>query len=161
MTDDFGSEQEREWTSLYFRIREVLRTFGDGTDYVIVDSNSGAYRHRIETEKLDLVRPPVIAALQKLLCTWQNWEITVVLGDSGGVVVRDDEIIDGLHRDALPLEFQAMTYEGSRPLGSRFGDIMYSGMSVSLGPGPFAIRLPEDGSIGLPDSSVLKNTKEE
>jgi hypothetical protein len=74
------------------------------------------------------VQPVVIESLQKLLIGYPNWEIVVALGRTfGGLVIRDDEIIDGLRRENFPKEFQAIEYEGSRPQGSRFGDIMYSG----------------------------------
>jgi topoisomerase IA-like protein len=50
----------------------------------------------------------------------------------------------------LPKEFQTIEYEGSRPLGSQFGDIMYSGLSIAVTPGPFGIHLPQDANIQLP-----------
>jgi hypothetical protein len=62
-----------------------------------------------------------------LLIGYPNWEIVVAPGSFGGLVVRDDEIMDGLRRKNLPKEFQTIEYEGSRPQGSRFGGIMYSG----------------------------------
>jgi hypothetical protein len=43
------------------------------------------------------------------------------------VVIRDDQIIDGLQRRYLPKEFETIAYEGSRPMRSRFGDGIYSG----------------------------------
>jgi hypothetical protein len=44
-----------------------------------------------------------------------------------GLVIRDDEIVDGLQRQYFPREFQTIKYEGSRQQGLRFGDVMYSG----------------------------------
>ncbi len=41
------------------------------------------------------------------------------------LVIRDDEIID------VPDELRSIQYEGGRPLGSKLGDVIYSG------PGPF------------------------
>jgi hypothetical protein len=68
-----------------------------------------------------------------LLIEYPNWEITLTLKGSEeesrpamGLVIRDDEIIDGLRREYLPAAFQSLQYEGSRPLGSKFGDIMYT-----------------------------------
>jgi hypothetical protein len=43
------------------------------------------------------------------------------------VVVSDHEIIDGLQRQYLPKEFETIEYEGRRPVGSQFGDIIHSG----------------------------------
>jgi hypothetical protein len=87
-----------------------------------------AFRHRVETKKLQLVQPVVVKSLRKLLIGYPNWEIVVALGrEFGGLVIRDDEIVGGLRRENLPEEFKIIEYEGSRPQGSRFGDIMYSG----------------------------------
>jgi len=62
-----------------------------------------------------------------LLIGYPNWEIVVALDSFGALVIRDDEIIDGLRRENLSKEFRTIEYEGSRPQESRFGDIMYSG----------------------------------
>jgi hypothetical protein len=153
MSVDLAAEQEREWDLLHDGIREALRQHGaedarGEADYSLMDDNLGHYRHRIETENADLLRPAVIAALRDLLLAYPNWEIVLTLVGCGGVIIRDDEIIDGLRRKELPSEFQALVYEGSRPLGSRFGDIMYSGFSLSLNAGaPFSVRLPDDTDL--------------
>jgi len=149
MSSELAAEQAREWTALYDKIQEVLRCLGeedavesrdDGSygyvrkDYFLVDDNWGGYRHEIETGNLEFIRPAVIISLQQLLIAYPNWEITLTLCRSEeenrpamGLVIRDDEIIDGLRREYLPREFQNIQYEGSRPLGSKFGDIMYMG----------------------------------
>ena len=133
MTSELRAEQCREWAILYDQIKSVLQQYGqenDDTeekDYLLVDDNLGWYKHRIESDKLELVQPVVVKSLRKLLIGYPNWEIIVALGSFGGLVIRDDEIMDGLRRENLPKEFQAIEYEGSRPQGSRFGDIMYSG----------------------------------
>jgi hypothetical protein len=151
MTDNVSMEQEREWNLLYEQIREMLRQVGDEEkNYCLLDCNMGLYRQRVETERLEFVQPAVIKSLQELLIGFPNWEIAIVVGNGGGVVIRDDEIIDGLQRQHLPKEFQTIEYEGSRPLGSQFGDIMYSGLSIAVAPGPFGIHLPQDANIQLP-----------
>jgi len=134
MTSELDAEQEREWALLYGQIKAVLQRYGEEDDageekdYLLVDDNLGWYRHRIETGKLELLRPVVVKSLQKLLIGYPNWEIVVAFGRSfGGLVIRDDEIMDGLRRENLPKQFQTIEYEGSRPQGSKFGDIMYSG----------------------------------
>ena len=133
MTSELHAQQEREWAILYDQIKSVLQQYGeadDGTeekDYLLVGDNLGWYKHTIETNKLELVQPAVVKSLRELLIGYPNWEIVVALGSFGGLVIRDDEIIDGLRRENLPKEFQTIEYEGSRPQGSRFGDIMYSG----------------------------------
>ena len=97
--------------------------------------NLGLYRQRIETNKLHFVQPIVVKSLQKLLIGYPNWEIVVGLGrEIGGLVIRNDEIVDGLRRENLPEEFKMLEYEGSRPQGSKFGDVVYSGS------GPFSLE---------------------
>jgi hypothetical protein len=81
-----------------------------------------------------------------LLKQYPNWEIVIAFGSSGAVVIRDDEIIDGLERQSLPKDFKAIAYEGSRPLGSRFGDIMYTGLTLASSPG-FSVHIPDDSSL--------------
>jgi hypothetical protein len=133
MTSELQAEQCWEWAILYDKIKSVLWQYGEEDDvaeqkdFLLVDDNFGWYSHRIETNKLELVQPVVVKSLQKLLIGYPNWEIVVALGSFGGLVIRDDEIMDGLRRENLPKEFQTIEYEGSRPQGSRFGDIMYSG----------------------------------
>jgi hypothetical protein len=134
MASELDAEQCREWAILYEQIKSVLQQYGqenDGEeekDYLLVDDNLGWYKHRIEANKLDLVQPAVVKSLQKLLIGYPNWEIVVALGrEFGGLVIRDYEIMDGLRRENFSKEFQAVEYEGSRPQGTRFGDIMYSG----------------------------------
>jgi hypothetical protein len=123
----------------------VLRQFGEEDyhpgqkDYFLLDENLGLWQHKIETNNLEMVRLIVIESLRRLLQGYPNWEIAIALASPDmenvwpamGLVIRDDEIIDGLQRQYFPKEFQTIAYEGSRPQGSRFGDIIYSE------PGPF------------------------
>jgi hypothetical protein len=134
MTSELDAEQCREWAILYDQIKSVIQQYGQENDgaeeknYLLVDDNLGLYKHKIEANKLELAQPVVVQSLQKLLTGYPNWEIVVALGRRfGGLVIRDDEIMDGLRRENLPKEFQTIKYEGSRPQGSRFGDVMYSG----------------------------------
>jgi hypothetical protein len=126
LTSEVNAEQEREWQRLYELIQNVLRQYGaeasEGgrTDYCLKDSNLGLYRHRMETQKPELLLPEVTYSLQKLLIENPNWEIAILLTGGGGVIILDNEIIDGLQRENLPKEFQTIVYEGSRPLGSKF-----------------------------------------
>jgi hypothetical protein len=147
VTEKLDPEQEKEWNLLYDRITELLQPSEEGKDYALMD-NFGAYRHRIEGESPKLVMPDVVKSLHKLLIEYPSWEIVIVLDGSGGVVIRDDEIIDGLQRQDLAEEFQTIAYEGGRALGSQFGDIMYSDLSLSSNMGsPMNIHIPADASI--------------
>jgi hypothetical protein len=132
MAGELRAQQDREWAIRYDQIKSVLLQHGEADDgaeqkdFLLVDDNLGLYRHRVETNKLQLVQPVVVKSLQKLLMGYPNWEIVVALGrEFGGLVIHDDEIIDGLRRENLPEEFKMIEYGGSRPQGSRFGDIMY------------------------------------
>lgn len=130
MTDDLRAQQCREWTLLHGAISEILRQFGeedDGgeqKDYLLVEDNLGLWQHRVETSNPEMVRPVVIKLLQKSLIGYPNWEIVIAAGSFGGLVICDDEIVDGLRRENLPKELQTIEYEGSRPLGSRFSDLI-------------------------------------
>jgi hypothetical protein len=132
MTCDPRAQQDKEWIALHGAIKEALQQFGEADDggeqkdYLLVGDNLGLWHHRIETSNLKMLQPMAIKLLQKLLTGYPNWEILIALGDYGGLIIRDDEIIDCLRREALPKEFQTIEYEGSRRQGSRFGDIIYS-----------------------------------
>jgi hypothetical protein len=141
MTVDLAAEQDREWHLLYHQIKRVLRQVGEEWDsrqnkgdYLLVDDNMGWYQHKIELQNLNLLKPAVINSLQRLLNAYPDWEIVIAVDVPGkenewpsmGLVVRDQEIVDGLKREYFPSEFQNIKYEGSRPMGSRFSDVLYS-----------------------------------
>jgi hypothetical protein len=141
MTPDARDGQRKEWAALYDQIRKVLRQFGEEDDYpeqkdfLLVDDNLGLFQHRVETRNLEMVKPVVITSLRKVLAGYPNWEIVVAISCPAKetawpgmcVVVSDDEIIDGLQRQYLPKEFESIDYEGSRPMGSKFSDVIHSG----------------------------------
>jgi hypothetical protein len=107
---------------------------------LLLDENLGLWHHRIETSNLEIVRPAVVKSLQKLLIGYPNWEIVIAVGNPGkkkiwpamGLVISEDEIVDGLQRQYFPKEFQSIEYEGSRPQGSRFSDILYTDPGMCL-----------------------------
>ena len=119
MTDDLRAQQCREWTLLHDAISEILRQFGekdDGgeqKDYLLVEDNLGLWQHRVETSNLEMVRPVVIKLLQKSLIGYPNWEIVIAAGSFGGLVICDDETIDGLRRENLPKEFKRSSMRGA------------------------------------------------
>lgn len=128
MLGKFGEEDCSEW-----RGGQLVYT---QKDYSLLHENWGNYQHGIETDNLKVLSPASIMSLQKLLAAYPNWEIVISVGGRQkkrpdmGLVIRDEEIIDGLQRQQLPKDLQALQYEGSRPAGSRFGDIMYFGWPV-------------------------------
>jgi hypothetical protein len=126
--DEEETEQERVWGHLYHRIKKVLRRFGvedhfgDG-DYLLVNDNYGWRRHKIEIHKLRMLDPKIVNLLRALLRGVPDWEIVIAIDIPGtekswplmGLTIREREIVDGLQREYLPPEFQALAYEGSRP----------------------------------------------
>ena len=140
MVANLIEEQEREWLSLYSQIRALLQQYGkedDGTDekdYLLVDDNLGLWQHRIETSNLEIVKPVVVKSLQKLLNGYPNWEIAITIGSPVKEKSWPSYVLDHWrqrdHRrppaEYFPEEFKTIEYEGSRPLGSRFGDVIYS-----------------------------------
>jgi hypothetical protein len=145
MTNELDAEQSREWRELYDPIRALLSQFGeedDGgkwKDFMLLTENLGLWQHRIETSDLKMIKPAIVKSLQKLLIGYPDWEIAIAVAalnadnpwPSMVIVITEDEIMDGLQRQYFPPEYQTIEYEGSRPLGSRFRDILYTN------PGPF------------------------
>lgn len=120
--------QARRWGELYDRICSLLRAhgredaFADG-DYWVRDENWGGNAQRIEINNLALLRPDIVQSLQKLLEVFPDWKIVVAVDIRGtektwphmGLVIRKDEIIDGLQRQFFTPEFRDFRYAGSRP----------------------------------------------
>lgn len=128
MPDDQFDEQEATWGRLYDRVTRVLEGFGvadpmGGGDYLVDDDNYGVRCNTVEVHSLAMLRPAVITALQAQLDDTVDWEIVVAVDIPGtegrwppmGLIIRRDEIIDGVQRIVFPTEFQDLAYEGSRP----------------------------------------------
>ena len=126
--DEEDDEQWRIWDSLYEQIQAILNRFGvedhlGRADYLLVDDNYGWQQHNIEIYKLRMLDPELVKELKALLRQAPDWQIVIVVDIPGteqtwprmGLIIRDHEIIDGLQREYLPPEFQALAYEGSRP----------------------------------------------
>ena len=121
------TEQENAWSDLYGRIIAVLQEFGTEdhfgeADYLVVDDNYGWQRHTIEVHRLLMLSPAIAHALQSLLGEFPKWEIVIAVDVPGqenwprmGLTIRKHELIDGLQRSYLPVEFQQIKYPGSRP----------------------------------------------
>lgn len=123
--------QEQEWITLYERVGDALRRLAqenafDREDYWILDDNWGRQRHEIEIRNLNLLQPHIIKSLQSLVSDYPEWEISIGVDvvekykgwPEMGVIVRHDEIVDGLQRQYLPQELQTIAYEGRiRKLG--------------------------------------------
>ncbi|MDC7787599.1 hypothetical protein PQJ75_24365 [Rhodoplanes sp. TEM] len=128
MPDDQLDEQEETWSRLYDRITRLLGGFGvadplGSGDYLVVDDNYGFRSNTVEIHSLAMLRPAVVSALQAQLEDADDWEIVVTVDVPGteghwppmGLIIRRDEIVDGLQRSYLPKELRDIAYEGSRP----------------------------------------------
>jgi len=120
-------KQERDWELIYGEISRTLERFGKEDafgkgDYWLVDDNWGNHQQKIEVQNLNLIKPQIVKLLQKILAPYQDWEIVVAIDvldhktdwPAMGLVIRSNEIIDGLQRQYFPTEFQNFEYEGSR-----------------------------------------------
>jgi hypothetical protein len=125
MSTDLQERQAQEWEDLLLLIKEVLERLVrqhvlGKDDYWLLQENWGNFRHEIEIQSLQLFKPHVIKLLQASLSGFPDWEISIGLDVMSkftglppmGVIVRDDEIIDGLQRQYLPKEFHDLVYEG-------------------------------------------------
>lgn len=116
-------KQETEWERLHEEIDGVLRQYGQQDqfgkgDYWLVDDNWGNHQHKIEIQNPSLIRPQIISLLQRLLSQYADWEIVIGLYGPWprmGLIVHNDEIVDGLQRQHLPREFRDIRYENSKP----------------------------------------------
>jgi hypothetical protein len=127
MTADLPVEQERAWGALYERIQALLSPVGQENpygkaDYWLIDDNWGSLQHKIEVQNLHLLKPDIVRSLQVLLEEFHGWEIVVAVHVPGtekswppmGLIIRAQEIVDGLQRQYFPKEFQSYQYQGSR-----------------------------------------------
>lgn len=119
--------QEREWELIYGEIGRMLERFGKQDafgkgDYWLVDDNWGNHQQKIEVQNLSLIESPIVKLLQKILAPYPDWEIVVAVDvpehkadwPPMGLIIRNNEIIDGLQRQYFPVEFQNIQYDGSR-----------------------------------------------
>ncbi len=120
-------DQEKEWELIYVEISRTLERFGKEDafgkgDYLLVDDNWGNHQQKIEVQNLSLIRPQIVTLLQNILTPFPDWEIVVAIDvptheadwPAMGLIIRNNEIIDGLQRQYFPTEFQSIKYEGSR-----------------------------------------------
>ncbi len=125
-------EQESHvFDELYPRVEELLEKFGRPKympgqppgDYAVHGDYSGQPQVVVFVSNLQMLRPAVVAALQKLIGGYPGWQISMtvaVYGQVGkwpnmGLYIRPHEIIDGLQRQYFPKEFQNLEYKGARP----------------------------------------------
>jgi hypothetical protein len=123
-----SSRQEEIWEQFYRCLRQLLdrvarEGVGPENDCWIDDDNMGTLQQKIYIWRLDLLRPSIIHALQRLLASFPGWEIRVAVGPADaksvwpvmGLTIRRHEIIDGLRREYFPEPYRSYQYDGSRP----------------------------------------------
>ncbi len=117
-----------DWLLLYQTLRRQLANFGREdafrrADFWVDDSDTGFAQQKIYINTLELLRPRVVEALQRLVKTFPGCEIMVAVSIPGigehwptmGLIIRAEEIVDGLQRRYFPRDFQNVQYKGSRP----------------------------------------------
>lgn len=82
------SQQEHEWVLLYERVAGYLRSLGTESpigegDYWLLDENWGQHLIRVEVQNLNLLVPPVVKGLQRLLSDYPDWEIAMAVDVPG------------------------------------------------------------------------------
>jgi len=123
-------EQVSTFERLRDRTWDLLKHFGKvhylpaqpHGDYSVHGDYAGYPEVVVFVGNLEMLRPPVITALQGLIKDFPGWQITVTVAVRGhyddwpnmGLYVRPNEIIDGLQRQYFPKELQSIEYEGAR-----------------------------------------------
>ncbi len=111
------------------RVDDILKKYGAPDslsrkgDYTVHGDYSGHPQVVAFVGKLDMLRPAVIAELQRLIKEFPGWEIEITVAVRGhyddwpsmGLYIRPHEIVDGLQRQYFPNEFQDIAYENARP----------------------------------------------
>jgi len=127
-------QRYRAQTAIFLQLREqieaALKKFGrpdympdrtDG-DFTVHGDYSGYPQAVVFINNLEMLRPKIVAELQKLVEGHPGWQIALTVAVRGhdddwpdmGLYVRPHEIIDALQRQYLPEEFQNIEYEGVR-----------------------------------------------
>lgn len=122
------NSQTAHWENLYAAARALLGSYGAEDahakgDFFVLDDNWGTNELRVEINNLMLLEPAIIQSLQDMLRELPGWKIVIALDVPGtektwpsmGLVIRSNEIIDGLQRQYFPTDFRDLKYEGARP----------------------------------------------
>lgn len=129
--DSCDREQLAEFERVRDRTYELLKRFGrphylpaqPHGDYSVHGDYAGYPEIVVFVSNLQMLRPAVVVALQKLVKEFAGRQITVTVAVRGhyddwpnmGLYIRPHEIIDGLQRQYFPKEFQNFKYPGARP----------------------------------------------
>jgi hypothetical protein len=123
------NEQFAVFERLSGRVERLLERFGRPDylpgqpygDYQVHGDYSEYPQVVVLAENLELLRTPVVRALQDLVREFPGWQIDLMVTLRGhedwpnmGISIRANEIVDDLQRQYFPKEFQDLTYEGAR-----------------------------------------------
>jgi hypothetical protein len=123
------AEQFAVFERLRHRVKKLLERFGRPDylpgqphgDYQVHGDYSEYPQVVVFVENLELLRPPVVNALQQLTKDFPGWQIDLMVALRGrkdwpnmGISIRASEIVDDLRRQYFPKEFQDLAYEGAR-----------------------------------------------
>jgi hypothetical protein len=124
------SEQFAVFEGLYARVDKLLEHFGRPDflpghprgDYSVHGDYSEYPQVVVFVHNLELLRQPVVSALQQLLKEYPGWQVDLMVGlwdhlrdwPNMGISVRANEVVDDLQRQYFPTEFQDLTYQGAR-----------------------------------------------
>jgi hypothetical protein len=134
MTPNEQGRRNREQVDVFERLRdrtyELLERFGRPDylpaqphgDYSVHGDYAGYPEVVVFIGNLEMLRPPVVTALQELIKEFPGWQITMTVAVRGhydkwpnmGLYIRPHEVIDGLQRQFFPKEFQSLEYKGAR-----------------------------------------------
>lgn len=122
------TEQANIWNGLYRKVVDLFSQYGvesavGNGDFWVVEDNHGLKQIVVNPFNLALLKPEIVAELQRYLYAFPGWEIVIALDIPGkedewpsmGLIVRKHEIIDGLQREYLPPPYNRLEFPGSRP----------------------------------------------
>jgi hypothetical protein len=130
--DEYDRRQNEQYVvfeQLDDRVDKLLERFGRPDflpgqrygDYHVHDDYSEYPQVVVFVENLELLRTPVVDALQELVREYPGWQIDLMVTLRGhedwpnmGISIRANEIVDDLQRQYFPKEFQNLTYDGAR-----------------------------------------------
>lgn len=123
-------EQFELFERAYPKLKELLKRFGqpnfvpgrEGGDFTVHGDYPGSPLFVVFVTSLQMLRPSVVAALQRFIKNYPDWQISMTVAIPGhsqdwprmGLYIRPHEIIDGLQRQYFPKEFQHIEYPGAR-----------------------------------------------
>jgi hypothetical protein len=123
------SEQYEIFEQLQDRVEKLLERFGR-PDYLPGQRHGDFQVHCdyseypqvvVFVDNLKLLLPAVVDAIQQLVKEYPGWHIDLRVTTRGhedwpnmGISIRANEIVDDLHREYFPKEFQNLAYKGAR-----------------------------------------------